>query len=356
VTVIWLVGFGLPAALLDPGNPALLAPLLPVIGLLPVVGVQAGWERARQRGERTQRIVSIVIVASLAGSVIWSLYSFRDWSRSDTTYLAFNAGLREALAAVDDLRPGSTPVYIATTPETAPLLAYLGPDQGSGRLQRAIDSRETLVIPADGIGYVVTTSTHPLPTELHYLLDGQPPVDSGEMPSGADAWQIRIAGQPARDRLPWTLPALSFTDGFNLAGFDIRPDLGDVATTGRLPDPPRVVVTLVWDVPRGATPHVARVRLVPAESLSGIPEEDATLAEARLTASPPIAAGNRGRELIVVRLSVPVPESPDLIVTVQAGLARADGTVQLPTNAGASAAGEYVILNRIQYVPDSATP
>jgi hypothetical protein len=79
------------------------------------------------------------------------------------------------------------------------------------------------------------------------------------------------------------------------------------------------------------------------------------MAETSLTVSPPIEAGNRGRELVIVRMSVPIPDSPDLIVEAQAGLSRADGTVLPPANAGPSAVGDFVLLNRVQYVPDSTT-
>ena len=354
LTLLWLIGFGLPAALLDPGNPALLTPLAPVLFLLPLIGLHASVGIALSRGRSATRLALVLTAATIAGSIAWSLVDYRAWSRSDTTYFAFNADLREALSAVDRLRPGSIPVYIATTPETAPLRDYLGPaESNSGRVQRPIDTRTTLVIPADGIGYLVTTASNPLPEDLGRLLEGPQPAETGETPGGATAWQIWIVGQAARERLPWTLPALGFPDEFNLAGFDIRPDLGDIATTGQLPDPPRVLVTLVWDVPRGATPHIARVRLVPTTSATGDPEQNATLAETWLTASPPIAAGNRGRELVVVRMSVLVPDSPDLIVEVQAGLSRASGTALQPTDAGASAAGDFVLLNRVQYVPDS---
>ena len=115
-------------------------------------------------------------------------------------------------------------------------------------------------------------------------------------------------------------------------------------------------MTLVWSVPGGATPHTARVRLLPTDPSILDPEAMATAAEVTLTASLPIAAGNRGRELVVVHLSVPVPDSPDLIVEVQAGLTRADGTILAPT-AGPNAAGDYALLNRVQYLPDrDATP
>ncbi len=356
LTLIWLIGFGLPSALLDPGNPALLMPLTPVLFLLPLIGLRAGWQVAQSRGRTATRLAIVLAIATVAGSIVWSLVDYRGWTHADTTYFAFNADLREALAAVDRLAPGSIPVYIATTPETEPLQDYLAPaDSAQGRIQRPIDNKSTLIIPADGIGYVVTTASHPLPEDLQRLLEGQQAVETGTTHAGTTAWQIWISGQASRDQLPWTLPVLGFPDGFNLAGFDIRPDLGDIADTGRLPDPPRVLVTLVWDAPRGATPHIARVRLVPAESAIGNPEQDATLTETWLTVSPPIAAGNRGRELVIVRLSVPVPDSPDLIVEVQAGLSRADGTALPPTDAGASASGEFVLLNRVQYVPDSAT-
>lgn len=363
VALIWLTGFGVLPALLDPGNPALLMPLTPILFLLPLLGLRAAWQLVQSRGQTVTRLAVTLAAVGIAASAGWSLVRYAEWTRSDTTYFVFRADLREALAAVDRLAPGASPIYIATRSSTAnPVLDYLGPS-GSGNggprapdpVQRAIDSQAILVVPADGIGYLITTATEPLAPGLQGYLDGQLPVETGTTPNDTIAWQIWTSGQAIRDRLPWTLPALAFADGFELAGFDIRPDLGEVATTGRLPDPPRVIVTLVWDVPRGATAHIARVRILPVETASGLPEESATTAETSLTASPPIEAGNRGREIVIVQLSVPVPESPDLIVEVQAGLTRRDGTVVPPTNAGANAAGDYVLLNRVQYVADGST-
>ncbi|MDQ3549176.1 MAG: glycosyltransferase family 39 protein [Chloroflexota bacterium] len=363
VALLWLAGFGLPAALLDPGNPALLMPLTPVLLLLPLLGLRAGWQIAHQRGKLAARLAVLLAIGSVAGSMARSLVAYTNWTQSDTTYFAFNAGLRDALAAADGLASGTTPVYVATTPEHAPLLEYLtSPQPGNegistpDRNLRTIDSRTTLIIPADGTGYLITTASSPLSPALLQLLEGQPAIETGTTSEGAVAWQIWAVGQTIRDRLPWTLPALGFPDGFELAGYDIRPDLGDVAASGRLPDPPRVVVTLVWNVPRGATPHIARVRLLPSGLDSGDPEQSATTAESWLTVSPPIAAGNRGRELIIVQMSLPVPDSPDLIVEVQAGLSRTDGSIQPPTNAGPNAVGDYVLLNRVQYVRDSHAP
>ncbi|HEX5165205.1 MAG TPA: glycosyltransferase family 39 protein [Thermomicrobiales bacterium] len=356
LTLLWLAGMSVPAALLDPGNPALLMPLTPALFLLPILGLRALVRLAAGKGERPGRLALALAVGAVVASTGWSLLAYRDWSQADTTYFAFDADLRDALSAIDQPGPGSIPVYIATSPTNAPIISYLHPPGSRpGRTERTIDSRSTIVIPADGIGYLATTTSDPLPDGLTLLLDGQTPADAGSTSAGTPAWQIDIAGQTARDRLPWTLPVLGFPDGFALVGFDIRPDLGDVATTGRLPDPPRVLVTLVWNAPRGATPHKARVRLLPVDPAQADTSQAATTAEEWLTTSPPIAAGNRGRELVVIQLSVPVPESPDLIVEVQAGLLRSDGSIQPPTDAGPNAAGDYVLLNRVQYVPDSTT-
>jgi len=363
VALLWLAGFALPAALLDPGNPALLMPLTPILFLLPLLGLRAGWRVAHQHGKLATRLGVLLAIGSVAGSMAWSLVAYTNWTHSDTTYFAFNADLRDALAAADGLTSQTTPAYVATTPEHAPLLEYLTSSQHRtedaarpGQVLRTIDSQTTLIIPANGTGYLITTASSPLSPALLQLLAGQPAIETGTTPAGSVAWQIWAVGQTARDRLPWTLPALGFPDGFELAGYDIRPDLGDVATTGRLPDPPRVVVTLVWNVPRGATAHIAHVRLLPSGLDSGDPEQTATTAASWLTASPPVAAGNRGRELIIVQMSLPVPDSPDLIVEVQAGLSRADGSIQPPTSAGPNAAGDYVLLNRVQYIPDSSPP
>lgn len=361
LAIVWLIGFGAIPALLDPGNSALLMPLTPVLFLLPPLGLLAGWELVRERGRLITRFGIALATVSVIGSAGWSLFGYVEWTRSDTTYVAFHAGLREALAAVDRLTPGTSPVYVATNPvSTGPLLDIFGPsgpEQGpshsSDRTQRAIGNQSTLVVPAGGVGYLVTTASDPLSPGLQQYLDGQTPVQTGTTPEGAPAWQTWTVGQPVRDRLPWTLPVFRFPDGFELAGFDIHPDLGDVATTGQLPDPPRVLVTLVWNIPRGATPHIARVRLLPVDPAAGVPDQSATSATTILTASPPIEAGNRGREIVVVELSVPVPESPDLIVEVQAGLSRGDGGILPPIDAGADAAGDYVRLNRVQYVRDS---
>jgi hypothetical protein len=363
LTLIWLAAGALPAALLDPGNPALLAPVLPVLPVVALIAARAAIANARRFGSRFQRLAAGGAVAVVAISCGWAVAGIIDWTDSDATYAAFDGGLRDALEQANQLPDGEFPVYIGATPAQAPIVAYLSPSRDSagsvlagGRVQRVIDTRSTLVIPEGGSGYLVYPASAALGLEFLALLEDQAPLDTGRTPSGAIAWQLWLLGAPARANLPATVPTLGFPNGFTLVGFDIRPDIGDLATTGRLPDPPRVSVTLVWSVPRGATPHIASVRLLPSDPSVTDPEASAETRDALLTASPPIAAGNRGRELVVVRLIVPVPESPSLIVDVQAGLRRFDGTILPPETAGANAAGDYALLNRVQYIPDRDAP
>jgi hypothetical protein len=359
VALLWLAGFLLPAALVAPGNPALLQPLLPVLVLFPLLGPRALLDLARRRGRLAARLAGAAAV--LVAGAGWSLVDYAArWAPADATERAYRGDVRDAIATAEELLASGSPVYLGMRPEDRPLLDYLAPDSAgrpgsvpAGPVLHTVDTRTTLVVPAAGGGYLVYPASSAPPAELAALL-GPRPVATGRDLGGQPAYAVWRAGEELRGRLPATVPTIRFPDGFALVGFAIRPDLGDVATTGQLPDPPRVAVTLVWDVPRGAPPHLARVRLVPSDPALAGRDQLVESGETWLTAGPPLAAGNRGRELIVTRLSVPVPEGADPVIDVQAGLLSAGGELLPPLGPPSVIVGDYAFLNRVQYVRDSS--
>lgn len=372
LTLGWLLIAMLSAALVAPGHPGLLLPALPALLLCLVIGVDAALRCARSHGAMWERAASTLVVASLLMSALWSSYDYYwSWSGADDTYVAYQGDVRDALRASErlaDTSASDTPVYLSlagrpgsATSDDRTLAAFLADDASSSRW---IDGRTTLVIPMTGSGYVVYPMTVlPDPT-LRALLSasGQTVAESGQTPDGALAWEAWRVDQRTRAALPFTVPTIRFPDGYELVGFSVAPDFGAVATTGQLPDPPRIAVTLVWSAPVSTGPHTVRVRLVPtgAGIDPAVAAGLAQIAETTVVPSRTIVNGSV-RELIVTRLSVVVPQmtiegadaTDGVVLDVQAGLLAADGDVLAPLSPPSARAGDFAHLNQIEYVPDA---
>jgi 4-amino-4-deoxy-L-arabinose transferase-like glycosyltransferase len=340
--LLWLCGSLVTPALVAPGHPGLLLPATPVLFLLPLLGLRAIHGRLIARRGTAARLAPVVVAVALVVTSGWSLYDyFVRWSGSAATYHAFHGDVRASLDAASEL-PGAAPISYATNPAIAPIVATLAPD----RALHTFDSRNSLPLPAEGGRFLVfSRSAQPPATLLRYLA-GQP-SDVGTTPDGEPAWQVWRVGQPTRQTLPYTLPVIHFPEDVDLIGFDVAPDLGDVEATGRLPDPPRMRVTLVWRVPYGAPPLVARARLAPADR-SDEPRL-VQFADVPISAAPPTPDASGQHELLVVELIVVVPSTPDRVADVQVGLLTADGTLLPPTG---PTSGGYAYLNRVQYVAE----
>ncbi len=76
--------------------------------------------------------------------------------------------------------------------------------------------------------------------------------------------------------------------------------------------------------------------------------------EVRLVPSPAVRAVGSDRELIVVRVSVPVPLTAEMIIDVEATLIGPDGDILAPVDPPSAIVGDYAHLNRVQYLPSAA--
>ena len=341
-SLIWLVAGLLVSALIAPGHPGLLLAATPVLLLLPLLGMRTAVELVTQRWSTLRPAVIVVVAVSVVASAGWSLWDYwENWTGSERVYQAFDGDLRATLDAVGELPRDAGPISLATWNHDEQV-RYLAP----GHAYNVIDGRTTLTIPATGVGYLVIPASTPLDPELRAIVERGTRLDERRAPDGTTAAEIWRLGPETRDALPTTVPTIRFPGEINLVGFDIRPDLGNAATTGRLPDPPGVIVTLVWSVPRGTPERLAQIRLIPADPIySG---------DVR-TSSVPIDPGERipgagERELIVTRASIVVPETPDQIVDIQAGLLTPDLALLPPTSPPSAIAGNYALLNRVQYI------
>lgn len=341
-SLIWLVASLILPALVAPGHPGLLLPATPALLLLPLLGVRAAIALTRNRQPVVTRVVTTVAVMGIMLSAAWSLWDYWDnWSDSREVYAAFDGDIRASLDAASELPRDAGPVYLATWGHEEQI-RYLAPDQ----IHEVIDGRTHLALPASGIGYLVVPGSTPLASELRAIVEQGALLERRDGPRGAVAAEVWRLGPETRDALPATVPTIRFPGEISLVGFDVRPDLGDAATTGRLPDPPRVVVTLVWSVPRGGAERIAQIRLVPADPIFA---DDARTASVPLDPGErPVGAGER--ELIVTRASIVVPRTPDQIIDVQAGLLTTGLALLPPVSPPSAISGGYALLNRVQYI------
>ncbi|HUG13478.1 MAG TPA: glycosyltransferase family 39 protein [Thermomicrobiales bacterium] len=348
----WLAGSCVVTAVVAPGQPELLLAATPAVFLFPMLALRSAYGYLRPRGALARELAQVIVAGAVVASAGWSAFDYTErWSSSPATWAAFSGDTRAALAALADLPDRGEPVYFSTWDER-PLVELLIPE----RPPRIVDGRATLAIPDASGGYLVfARSGAPDRALLRYVngagsASADEPFATGTGPDGEVAWEIWRIGQSARERLPYTLPSIRFPNRIQLVGFAFAPDFGDVATTGALPDPPRLVVVLVWTVPRDMRPHLAEVRLVPADQ----PHLDEAIESATVWLSP-LADATRspsaGREIVLQRVSVVVPETGERIVDIQVTLWGPDGEARPPYGPSQLLVGDYAFLNRIQYRP-----
>jgi 4-amino-4-deoxy-L-arabinose transferase-like glycosyltransferase len=352
VTLAWLSGCLLLAVLVAPGHPEVLLAATPAIVLLPLLAAHAILEHIATSSRRAQRAALGLFAASLLVSVAWSQHAYwRVWVPSNEVYAAFNADLREALQTTERLPATTDPVYVSTW-DRGHVVRYLLLGTDTSRAYHAIDGRTQVLVPTTGGAYLLDLRATPVDPALLALVAGadERPVATGSAPDGRPGWAIWRVAQPARERLPYTVPTIRFPNRIQLVGYSVVPDLGDIEVTGQLPDPPRVVVTLVWNVPAAGFAHQAVARLIPVGPLP----DPASIETASAWLVPPLPpTDGSGRQLVVMRLIVVVPETPDLVVDVEAGLRGIDGSPRAPYGPPAVISGDHAFLNRIQYRIDT---
>lgn len=350
----WLLVCLALSAAISPGHPELLLAATPAIFLFPVLALRSAHAWARSRGSLSREVALVLVAGTVIASAAWSIVDYTGrWSSSTETWEAFNGDVRDALGALAQLSGEAEPVYISSW-GAEPLIGFLPTE----RPVIQVDGRVSIVIPQASSHYIIIPrSTPPDVTLLRYVTGSGPdrtdqPTASGLGPDGATAWEIWPVGQGARERLPLTLPTIRFPNRIQLTGFAFAPDFGDVARTGTLPDPPRLIATLVWSVPLDIEPIDVEVRLVPADPLLGDLTETAS---DRLTTGTNIGdereAGRTGRVIVLQRLSIVVPQTDDMVMDIEIALRDAEGTPRPAYGPRQFLSGEYVFLNRVQYQP-----
>lgn len=337
--LIWTL-FGVFAVSLIGGNdPSLYLPLAPILIALPVFGMRAAWQLARQRRQHVLRPLAVGLIAlSVLGSSAWSLYDyFWQWSDAPATHEAMQADVREALEAFGAMpRPVGArdiPAYIVAG-DADRVISYLAPD----RALHQIEGRNQISIPFDGDAYLIAPRSSRPAARLRSYLAGADLIETGEGSDGRPEYQIWLVGPRTRDILPYAVPPIPFDNGWSLTGFDARAGL---SVAGRQP---RIEVVLLWQVPGDADPFEAVARLRPPG------DEGLLLAtESEVRVVPWKAPGISGVEYLLVYTELPFPQTSDQIASLQVGL-RDPATGRLATPLLNEQDDGYAFLNELQIV------
>lgn len=286
VGLAWGALLLLPAALVDPGHPGRLVPALPLLVLLPLLGMRAAVARAGQG--RARLAVGALVVATLAGTVsVGPWRYFQGWATDPATAAALDAGVVASLEALRQLPPDE-PVVYSTAAEHAAVVRYLAHDVAP----LEVDGRHLLLLPGDPMrgvrrGWLVIPAATPLNPHLLELFAGIPPVAVGRDAGGAEAYRVYRIDERVGQRIPLSVPTIAWADGAVFQGFRLTP-LADG----------RAAVVLAWALPAGSGPRVAVVQLT----------GDAR-SEARL-ALPPTAPGQPVIAVGSVTLDIPATTGP----------------------------------------------
>jgi len=320
VAIIWGALLLLPAALVDPGHPGRLLPALPLLTLLPVLGMRAAVERAPGRWGRV--VMTGMVVGTLAPTVVIGPWRyFAGWAADPATARALDAGVVDSLAAIRDLPPDGTVVY--STYGHVALVRFLSGD--AARVD--VDGRHLLLLPGEpaaGVrrGWLVVPAATPVDPHLLEIFAGIPPVEVAHDADGAELYRVyRIDERLGRD-IPLSVPTIPWGDGTVFEGFRLTPLEGG-----------RVALVLAWALPPGSAPHTAAVQLA-GESIS----------EARL-ALPATEPGQPMIALTVATLDIPAATEP---LNLRVALLDTDGRpLAVP---GADADG-FLLLERYRFEP-----
>lgn len=353
VALLWLTGSLVISAVVAPGHPELLLIATPVVFLLPLLSLSVMFDWLAGRGHLPRRIALGLVLITVAGSAGVSLHAYVDtWSTAPATREAFSADLREALDALAGLPGRAEPVYVSTWDERA-LLDFHA--QSSDRPLLLVDGRSFIAIPdTGGRLLIVPHASVPDAALLDYVArEGDALLARGTHADGTPAWETWLVGQTQRERLPYALPAIRFPNRIQLIGYAATPDLGEVATTGVLPDPPRLQIVLFWSIPGDMQPHQVEVTLAAAD-LPLLPETT-EMGSVALVAPPQAGSAEpqSGERVIVAQqVSVVVAEGNDMIVDVLVRLRGPDGTPRPAYGPRHLLFGDSVLLNRVQYIVD----
>lgn len=332
VALIWFFGMLVSVMIVAPGDHGQLLALTPALFLFPLLGMRAALQQARARSAHWARITAALIVLSVAASATWSIYSyFWSWSPAPETYTAMRGDVREAVEQIAALPPDDIPVYFSTGSHGR-IVRYLAP----GRTRRDFDDPRNLPLPAEGSAYLIAPASADLDKLLATYLGPESLVTAGTGPDGDPAYRMWFIDDRVRNRLPYAVPAISFEGGYQLVGFEVTPQ--ETSAAGLW-----VNVVLALQVPAGSDPAwaLARFDLPGADPANdyGHPVQPA----------PGYVA--QGHELILVRITMPFPESPEMVADLQAALQTLDRAYLAPSGPNVQVIdGTHALLNAIGYI------
>jgi hypothetical protein len=328
--LIWLAGFLIVIVAVAPGNHAQMLALTPVLFFLPIRGMQEVLRIARARGRDTARLALAIITLSLLASASWSMVTTIQWTSAEATYLAFNGDIRDAVVALDDLPNDNLMVYFATG-EHGRIVRYLAPD----RPRRDFENPDTLPLPASGPAYLIVPASSGMPAPLRFYLGDETLVTTGSGPRNSESYAIWLIDERIRDGLPYAVPGIFFEGGPILVGFEVAPLLDSLAA-------PAIDVVLVYRVVAGSDAYSAVLRLVEP---GGEEEVAGTLVQ---------PAPNHvvtSQELILVRIVLPFPDTPDMIADLHTAIQGTDGEYLRPYGTNVIVYDDvFALLNAIGYI------
>jgi hypothetical protein len=339
IVVLWLLIFALPAALLNSDDPGLLMAAMPAVFALPVLGMHAVWKLSGERNvaQRVRPLTTFLIAGSVVASAAWSGYDyFRHWADAPETYAAFQGDVRDSLAAIERLPYDDTPVYFSAH-ELDRILRYLAPDHP----RRDFTNPALLPVPATGRAYLIYPHSTEPDSQLLAYLDPVELVETGYGPDDAPVYRVWLLDLRIRERLPRAAPAVFFSNGYQLLGYEVTP------ATDRPPAERIVDVLFKWRVPTGARWARARASF----DLSG---ERAELFETHgeIVIEPWRDERYQPGELILTHIRMPFPDVDPPIADLLAGLFDPNGEPLEPSGAGVLiVADTQAIVTRIAFLP-----
>lgn len=320
VGLVWGALLLLPAALVDPDHPGRLLPALPLLTLLPVLGMRVAVERAHGRWRRV--VMTGAAVATIAATVITGAWRyFAGWAADPATGWALDAGVVASLAAIRDLPPDGMVVY--STYGRDAVVRYL-----SGDAPRVdVDGRHLLLLPGDpatGVrrGWLVVPAATPVDPHLMEIFAEIPPVEVAHAPDGAELYRVYRIDERLGQHIPLSVPTIPWGDGIVFQGFRLTPLEGG-----------RVTLVFAWALPAGSAAHTAAVQLA-GESIS----------EARL-ALPATAPDQPMIALAMATLDIPGTSEP---LDLRLALLDADGR---PNAVPGADADGFLLLERYRFEP-----
>lgn len=331
--LVWLLVPIVPIALLDPNDPALLMALTPALIALPLMGMRAAVDLARQINERATVPVVAAAILSIAVSAGWSLNDyFLEWADDTETVVAMRGDLTAALSAADELPADDNPLYIMAGSDER-IVRFLSLE----RTYRIVDTSAVVPVPRRDDAYLIapaSTGPHTLLTELL----GDPIEQAGDIVEGT-GYRIWFLDVRTRERLPRSLPAITFANQWRLDGY--------IERVARIEDRDRLAlqVATAWLVPLDADPHSIEVRLDPVTGGS---------AESARTLAKPWKNNPTGEsEYLLAAVDVPFPVSDDPGADLQVTL-RDLADAPVPPIAPQIVIDEdiYALLNRLSLTSD----